>query len=132
MTSYSIRWLGGAALSAALVVSGCHSEEQSPAEINTEVSFSPSPPQVGKAEIVLTAKDASGRPVNVNALQVEGNMNHAGMKPVFAELMSKGTGRYEGTMEFTMGGDWFLIVTGKLDDGRPVNETIDVPGVQRP
>ena len=57
-------------------------------------------------------------------------MSHAGMKPVFAEVREEKEGRYSADLEFTMGGDWFILVTGKLADGRAVRKKIDVKGVK--
>jgi hypothetical protein len=63
-------------------------------------------------------------------VRVEGNMNHAGMRPSFADLHETEPGRYTGTLRFTMGGDWFLLVQATLPDGNQVEQKIDVPGVR--
>ena len=52
------------------------------------------------------------------------------MKPVFADATETEPGRYEATLELSMGGDWFVLITGKLADGRPLKEKVDVPGVK--
>ena len=39
-------------------------------------------------------------------------------------------GKYHADMEFTMAGDWFVIVEGELADGRKVKRKIDVNGVK--
>ena len=57
-------------------------------------------------------------------------MNHAGMVPVFADARETAPGRYEATLNFTMAGDWFILVQARLPDGRTVEQAIDVPGVQ--
>jgi hypothetical protein len=56
-------------------------------------------------------------------------MNHAGMVPEFAQAREMAPGRYQGDLEFTMGGDWFILVRAKLPDGRALERKIDVPGV---
>ena len=38
-------------------------------------------------------------------------------------------GRYQADLEFTMGGDWFILVRAELLDGRSMERKIDVPGV---
>ena len=81
---------------------------------------------------MLMLTDSAGQPLEAKSLEVEGNMNHAGMKPVFSTLRPTAPGRYEGTLEFTMAGDWFLLITGQSADGRRIDEKIDVPGVERP
>ena len=117
---------------ALLLVGGCQPAGSSTVDAETNLEFTPRPPRVGTAEIVLTLTDPAGQPLEAESLEVEGNMNHAGMKPVFSTLRPTAPGRYEGTLEFTMAGDWFVLVTGQLADGRRINEKVDVPGVERP
>lgn len=111
----------------------CKRQEQD-ASVATRVdlTFEPSPPTTGNAEVTLKIADEEGNPLDVTGLQVEGNMNHAGMKPSFAKVSRSAPGTYKGTLDFTMGGDWFVLVTGKLPDGRRLEEKIDVPGVEAP
>jgi len=59
-------------------------------------------------------------------------MNHAGMRPVFADLAEGDPGRFQGEIEFTMGGDWFLLLSGKSTEGERFRVKVDLPGVQRP
>lgn len=94
-----------------------------------QLDITPQPPQVGPAAVTLTLTDASGAPLTAADVKLEGNMNHAGMKPVFSDLEETAPGQYQGTLEFTMGGDWFVLVTGQLPDGSRLNGKIDVPGV---
>lgn len=131
-TRFAVRaGFGGAlAICLALLVTGCNRPETSAVDATVDLQIKPDPPRVGKAEIALTLTGPSGEPLNGGKLTVEGNMNHAGMTPVFADLAETEPGQYEGTLEFTMAGDWFLLVTGELPDGRRVREKIDVPGVR--
>jgi hypothetical protein len=80
--------------------------------------------------VVVTLTGEGGEPVKGATLELEGNMNHAGMKPVFAEAREVKDGRYEADLEFTMGGDWFILVDGKLADGRKLRRKVDVKGVK--
>jgi hypothetical protein len=57
-------------------------------------------------------------------------MNHAGMEPVFVDAKETEPGKYRADLKFTMGGDWFVLVSAALADGRKVNRKIDVPGVK--
>jgi len=115
-----------------LVAGGCRPAGQSIAETEVRLELTPNPPRVGTAQLALTLTDAAGQPLETDSLEVEGNMNHAGMVPVFATLRPTTAGRYEGSLEFTMAGDWFLLVSGQLADGRRIDQKIDVPGVQHP
>jgi hypothetical protein len=53
------------------------------------------------------------------------------MVPVFADAVEVEPGRYRAELEFTMGGDWFLLVDAETRDGRTLRWQRDVPGVAR-
>jgi len=57
-------------------------------------------------------------------------MSHAGMQPVFADAREVEAGRYQASLELTMGGDWFIIVSGTLPDGRKLEHQAPLPGVR--
>lgn len=99
-------------------------------EIEIELTVSPNPPSVGQATVTFTIIDEQKQPVTGAAIELEGNMNHAGMTPVFSQATEVGDGQYEAPLEFTMGGDWFILVKVNLPDGRKMERQIDVPGVQ--
>ena len=84
---------------------------------------------VGPATVSCALRDA-GRPVDDAAVQVVGLMTHPGMAPVPVTTMARGSGRYDGDFSFTMAGDWALMVTARLPDGRRVETRVDVRGVQ--
>jgi hypothetical protein len=87
----------------------------------------PESPSVEPVTLALTVNTTDGEPVSGAELQAEGNMNHAGMEPVFAELIEQEPGVYQSEgFAFTMGGDWIITITGELADGEPVSETFDV------
>jgi hypothetical protein len=73
--------------------------------------------------------DATGELIENAELELEANMSHAGMVPVFASGREVAPGKYEASLEFTMGGDWFILVHAELPDGRSLERTIDLPGV---
>jgi hypothetical protein len=94
-----------------------------------DLQVTPDPPHIGPATVVVTLNDAQGQPIAGAEMSLEGNMNHAGMVPVLAEASEVSPGRYEATLEFTMGGDWFILVQAALPDGRALEHQVDVPGV---
>jgi hypothetical protein len=57
-------------------------------------------------------------------------MSHAGMPPVFGEGKELEPGRYQSPLEFTMGGDWVILIHLTLADGRKLERQLDVKGVQ--
>ncbi len=94
------------------------------------VQLDPEKPSMGECHLTVKLFDAEDNPIDNAKLTVEGNMNHAGMKPSFAAIKETDQpGVYSGTIDFTMGGDWFLLVTAITDEGTLVEQTIDVPGV---
>lgn len=99
-------------------------------EINLDLAVAPNPPAVGPAMLTLDLSDANNQPITGAAIDLEGNMSHAGMTPVFAEATEVEPGRYEAPLEFTMGGDWFIVVLATLPDGRQLERQIDLPGVE--
>ncbi|MEO8164467.1 MAG: FixH family protein [Betaproteobacteria bacterium] len=111
---------------------GCRPASPEILGAKVELTIDPSPPLVGEAEMMLTLADASGTALQGADVRLEGNMNHAGMKPSFADLREIEPGRYAGTLEFTMGGDWFILVTARTPEGKTVQRKIDVPGVKSP
>jgi hypothetical protein len=115
-----------------LFMAGCRPQTGSAANeaVHVAVEFDPAPPATGKSTLRLSLADAAGHPLRVAHLAVEGDMNHAGMRPAFAELKETTPGHYTGTIEFTMGGDWFLLVSGELAGGGHFEKRIDVPGVK--
>ena len=117
-------------LAVAAVFIGCSSQGSAEPELTMDLALDPAPPVVGETRVSLKMTGAGGSPVEGAEVRVEGNMNHAGMKPSFADLKEVEPGRYEGTLDFTMGGDWFLLITAKTADGKTVEQKIDVPGVK--
>ena len=98
--------------------------------VRIDCTIDPSPAAMGPATIDVALADASGRPIEGADVHVEGNMNHAGMVPEMASANEVSPGVYRAAIEFTMGGDWYLLVEARLPDGRRVDRTIDVPNVR--
>ena len=91
--------------------------------------IAPQPPRVGPVTITLSLADA-GKPVVGARISLEGNMSHPGMNPVFGSAREIEAGRYQASIEFTMGGDWVIFVKGNLPDGRKLEREFEVKGVQ--
>ena len=131
MKSNCLVWL--LVLSASLLAApGCRPQAADTSDIEVALALEPSPPVVGDSNVTLTITDAAGEPVSGAEVKIEGNMNHAGMKPSFADLGETEPGNYSGTLDFTMGGDWFILVTASTPDGKQIERKIDVPGVKSP
>lgn len=134
----SLTFCGLAGLAVCLVAAGCAPgpvDGAGPGASAPNVSFdwriSPDPPVAGPVLVSLVMVDgATGQPVKGAAVRVEGNMSHAGMRPVFGTAREVAPGTYETPLELTMGGDWFLLVDATLPEGGTVRRQLDLPGVR--
>jgi hypothetical protein len=120
----------GLALCANLFQSGCHKTSEKPPDIVFEHKIAPDPPRTGSSTVTLKLADSAGKPISGARVNLEGNMSHPGMRPVFSEAREMESGRYEAPLEFTMRGDWFILFHITLPDGRKLQRQIDVKGVQ--
>ena len=127
MISSRRTWLLGFLLLLALASCGRGGKDLS--DVAVELVIEPAPPQIGPATLTVTLREPSGQPISGAVVEVEGNMSHAGMVPVFAQASEVAPGRYQAGLEFTMGGDWFILVRADLPDGRSMEHKVDVPGV---
>lgn len=134
----SLTFCGLAGLAACLVLVGCAPspvDGAAPAASAPDIVFDlrtfPDPPVAGPVRVSLVLADgATGRPVRGAAVQLEGNMSHAGMRPVFGTAREVSPGTYEAPLELTMGGDWFLLIEATLREGGTVHHQVDLPGVR--
>ena len=125
-----LKAFGLLALCAGLLLSGCQRGAGPHADVSVAHEVSPDPPRVGPATVTLRVSDAAGRPLSGARVSLEGNMSHAGMRPVFGEATETEPGRYQSRLEFTMGGDWVVSVRLALPDGRRIERQFDVKGVK--
>lgn len=115
-----------------LGLAACQGADKEPSDVSVELSVAPDPPQVGVAAVNVTLHDADGQSIHATKVELEGTMTHAGMVPVFAQAVETAPGRYEASLEFTMGGDWVIIVRAELPDGSSLEQEFDVFGVKMP
>ncbi len=111
------------------VLVGCREQPQvivpDEAGVRMDLSVAPNPPAVGDASLVISIEDQDGQPISDADIAIRGDMNHAGMEPVLREASGGREGDYTVPFEWTMGGDWFVVVTATLPDGRVVEKQFD-------
>jgi hypothetical protein len=73
-------------------------------------------------QITLTQ---NGTPVSGATLEIEGNMTHAGMEPLFVRVTEAAPGDYRAPLDWTMGGEWLLTIRGTLPDGTAIEQRVD-------
>jgi hypothetical protein len=86
----------------------------------------PAPPVIGAGAVVLTLADRDGKPLADAQIEIEANMNHAGMKPEFGRAAGGPGGRYTIPLQWTMGGEWYVDVKATLPDGQIVKRRFPV------
>lgn len=99
-------------------------------DLTFEWTFTPAPVSVGSARLQLRVLDAARQPVRGAQLKIEAQMSHPGMAPLVVIATERGDGLYEAELQFSMGGDWILVVEGSLSNGARVHHRIDVPNVR--
>ncbi|MEZ6015989.1 MAG: FixH family protein [Planctomycetota bacterium] len=117
-----------ALLALATCLPACAPTRDLATDVEAKVTFEPAP-CVGEVQCTVALVGLDAQPLRATTVQLEGNMNHAGMVPTFATLQERAPGEYAGPLRFTMGGDWFVVVSGSLEDGRAFETTVAVPGV---
>jgi hypothetical protein len=107
---------------------GCSraSRQANSADVTISLTAIPFPPHIGQARLVVQVADSGGQPIDDAQLAIKGDMTHAGMVPVLAEIDGGGqNGLYEIPFEWTMAGDWVVTVDLRLPDGATAQERFD-------
>jgi hypothetical protein len=98
-----------------------------------KTAVTPQPVHVGVATVTVTGvTDGLGELLAGVHVQVEGDMAHPGMAPVFADAPETQPGVYTAHLNFNMPGDWVVLTHIRLANGQKIERQIDVWGVQAP
>jgi hypothetical protein len=121
-------------LALALCVSafaGCHGKSTSGDTMPIHTTITPQPIRVGEATITITGiVDGLGEPLAGAHVQIEGDMAHPGMAPIFSDARETSPGTYQAHLNFTMPGDWVVLEHIRLANGTKIERQIDVKGVR--
>ena len=99
-----------------LVAVSCRPQQISTADVRLELNASDR--LVGKTTLLLSVTDKAGSAIaNPGALSIRGDMNHAGMVPVFAESDEAINGIFSLPFEWTMAGAWNVEARLTLPNG---------------
>ena len=88
------------------------------------------PRAVGPANVDVMFFDAAQRPIGARSVEIEATMTHPGMSPSLAHAHQVERGHFRASVQLTMAGDWIVIVTATLDDGRHLERTLPLPDVR--
>jgi hypothetical protein len=111
-------------------VTACRRSSGGQPEIFVDQQVTPYPVRVGPATVTIQIADAARKPVAHATIEVEADMSHPGMAPVFGEAEETAPGRYRAHIGFNMGGDWVVLLHIKLPGGRKIERQVDVRGAQ--
>ncbi len=100
-----------------VVVAGCSRSSTVP-QIKVAYKISPQPTRIGPAVITFSLRDASDKLLTGDRIQVEADMSHPGMAPVFAPATETSPGTYTANLNFEMAGDWVVILHVVEADGK--------------
>jgi len=116
-------------LVAVLFIFACHRPTQKPV-VSFKYNVTPDPPSVGPENIDIELRDRNGQPVSGASVELEGNMSHPGMSPVSSVAREIEAGKYRGTLQLTMAGDWIVLVNVTLSDGERLQNQLELNGVR--
>jgi hypothetical protein len=116
---------------ALLAAVGCHRRSAAGGTMPIRTQITPQPVHVGEATLTVTGiVDSLGEPLAGVHIQVEGDMAHPGMAPVFGDAKETVPGTYQAQLQFNMPGDWVVLEHIRLADGSKIERQIDVRGVR--
>lgn len=105
-----------------LAIAACRQQGHTVDDIQLEMTASDT--LVGETTLRVTVSDSAGNAIaNPGELRVRGDMNHAGMVPVFAESDAANNGVFNLPFEWTMAGGWTAEASLKLPNGDVARET---------
>ena len=106
-------------LTFALLLTACRQQSPSSSDISLDVSVNGL--LVGQSQIIVSVRDKNGNSIeNPGAIELRGDMDHAGMAPVFAESSEAINGVFTLPFEWTMAGAWILEANLTLGSGERV------------
>jgi hypothetical protein len=109
---------------------GCGKTSRVPDDIIFSCASEPAAPRLGSNIFTVTLTERSGAQLTGAHVALEGDMTHPGMSPVFGEAKEIAAGRYQGTVDLTMRGDWTILFHVTLADGRSFERQLQIRSLQ--
>lgn len=114
---------------AVLFISACQDKIDPAKNILVQHEVQPSPPHVGHSTVHVTLTDPAGGPISGAHVNMEADMSHPGMAPVFFSASESSPGSFTGAVDLNMPGDWTILLHITLANGAKVEKQFDLPGV---
>ncbi|KPL86074.1 FixH family protein [Herpetosiphon geysericola] len=93
------------------------------------MSLEQTPNAMGIQTIVLVINDGS-TPLDNAKVQIEATMTHAGMPSQIVQMQALGAGKYQASIDFSMLGEWVLIVNVTEANGAVMQRTLPAFNIQ--
>lgn len=93
-------------------------------DVRVALVLDPVKPAVGTDSTVRVTLDDEDGPLRGARVQVEAHMSHPGMAPLVVDASEIVAGTYTARIPFSMGGEWTLVATGALADGRRITSPV--------
>jgi YtkA-like len=115
-------------LASCCILIGC---SRKGSDVTVNWTLQPPRPSAGVELIVqLGVMNHDGTPVTGAKMRCAAQMSHPGMAPIIGTVVERGSGIYEIRLQLSMAGDWVLVASGELPDGRRIESSFRVPDVQ--
>ncbi|HEY4088336.1 MAG TPA: FixH family protein [Bryobacteraceae bacterium] len=112
-----------------LSVAGCQDKTDPGKAVLVQHEIQPSPAHVGRSTVHVTLTDPAGAPLSGAHVNMEADMSHPGMAPVFFSSKESGLGSFTGALDLSMPGDWTILLHITLANGAKVEKQFSLPGV---
>ena len=118
------------ACTATMTVTACRKSVTVKDTLNVHQEITPQPVRIGTSTVTIRLTDTTAKPVSHASIQIEADMTHPGMSPIFAPAKETAPGNYEAQISFNMAGDWVLLSHIKLANGQKVQRQLDIKDVR--
>ena len=109
---------------------GCAKTTGIPSYVDFQYKSDPSYPRVGLNIFTVTLTSKAGERLAGAHVSLEGDMSHAGMSPVLGDAREIEPGRYQGSLDLNMRGDWTVLFHIKLANGVAFDRQVDMRNIQ--
>lgn len=109
---------------------GCAKTTNIPTDVDFRYESDPNHPRVGTNIFTVTLTSKAGERLAGAHVSLEGDMSHAGMSPVFGDARETGPGRYQGTLDLNMRGDWTVLFHIGLANGVAFDRQVEIRNIQ--
>jgi len=111
-------------------LNGCVKSSGVSSDVDLTYESDPRPPRIGVNTFTITLTGRNRQRVGGARVSLEGDMSHAGMRPVFGEAKEVGPGRYQGTLDLGMRGDWTVLFHITLANGQTLDREMKIQNLQ--